>query len=131
MGDRHARRLRKLANPDKGLRIQVYDALDQVIAGLGPRTRYRLVALVVRHGGSPGREDRHVRAALAYQLQLVQLEAFANLVVGNRPSRRQSLTCLECRKLFLAIGLVWRGRRGVMTVAVDDHPALSPGAASG
>jgi hypothetical protein len=38
---------------------------------------------VVGHEGCPGREDRQVDAALVHEPQLVLLDAFAQLVVGN------------------------------------------------
>ena len=66
--DRHAGRLRQLADADEVLGIQIDDALDQVVAGARPGLRDRLVADVMRHRRRARREDRDVGAALALQL---------------------------------------------------------------
>ena len=69
---------------DEVLRIELADAVDQVVAVLGPVQARRRIADVMRHGRGARREDRHVAAALALELQLRALEALADLVVGDR-----------------------------------------------
>ena len=68
--------------PTKLLGIQRADAVNQIVAVLGPVQAGRRVADVVRHRRRARREDRDVGAALALQLQLRVLQALADLVVA-------------------------------------------------
>jgi hypothetical protein len=71
------------AHPDEVLRIQAHDPGDQIIVDLRPFEAGGLGADVMRHGGGPGRENRHIRAALALQFQLRFLQAVADLVIAD------------------------------------------------
>ena len=82
VGERHAGRLRQLAHADEVARIERADAVNQIVAVLGPVKAGRRVADVVRHRRRARREDRDVGAALALELQLRALQALANLVVA-------------------------------------------------
>ena len=79
----HARRLRQLADADEVLRIQLANAVDELVAVLGPVPARGLVADVMTHGAGARREDRHVGAARALQLELRVLETVADLVVAD------------------------------------------------
>ena len=79
-----ARRLRQLADADEVLRVQLADAMDQLVAMLGPVPAGGLVADVMPHGAGARREDRDVGATRALQLELRILEAVADLVVADR-----------------------------------------------
>src|ERR1700678_4188158 len=74
------------------------------------------------HPGGARGEDREIGTTLFLQLELISLDAAADLVIGN-PTRcglRQARV-LEARDLGLAKPLL-RGRRGrVVAVTVDDH----------
>ncbi len=100
--------------------------MDHVIVDPGPGLRYLLVANVVRHGRCFGREYRHVRAALSERAQLIVLDRLADFVVTNRRefSRRLS-RIVEVRDLRVTIRLQLRRGRGVVAVAIDDHPCVS------
>jgi hypothetical protein len=75
--------LRQLAHADEILRVERADAMDQIVADLRPFQAHALVADVMAHAGSARREDRDIGAALALQLELVLLDAFADFVVGD------------------------------------------------
>src|SRR5262245_33129071 len=82
---------------------------------------------MMRHRRGAGREEREVGAPLALELELIGLDAFANLVVADldrrRPRRRR---VLEAGELCVAETLK-RGRRGcIMAVTIDDHGAPPP-----
>src|SRR5438046_10763451 len=64
VGNGHSRRLRQLAHADKILGIQVDHALDEIVVRARPGARDRLVAEVMTHGRSAGREEGEIRAAL-------------------------------------------------------------------
>ena len=66
----------KLADADEVLRIERDDAVDQVVADLGPFAADALVADVVAHAGGARREDRQIGAALALELELVVPRCF-------------------------------------------------------
>ncbi len=122
---RHAGRLRELADADEVLRIERDDAVDQVVADLGPLLADRLVADVMAHARGARREDRQVGVALALQFELVLLDAFLDLVVahlqaGARRHRRLVLG-VGSRGLILAETMQVLRLGGVVAVAVDDH----------
>ena len=104
MRGRHARRLRQLADADEVLRIEVDDALDQIVAVLASSAAGRLVADVMRHRRGARREDRQVGAALALQLQLVLFDALADLIVADASPRRAPACAgsFKCRELRVA-----------------------------
>lgn len=76
-GDRHARRLRELADAGETIRVQRDDAGDEVVAGARPGGADRLVAEVVAHGGGARREDGQVDAALGHEPHLAVLNGLA------------------------------------------------------
>jgi hypothetical protein len=118
-------RLRQLAHADEVLRIERYDAGDQIVADLRPFEADALVADVMAHAGGARREDREVGATLALQLELVLLDAFADFVVGHLQcgARRHRRLVLGVgrRGLFLAETMQVLGLGGVVAVAIDDH----------
>ena len=122
---RHARRLRQLAHADEILRKERARAMDQVVADLRPFEAHALVADVVAHAGGARREDGQIGAALALQLELIVLDAVANLIVRyfQRSARRQQRLVLGVgrRSLFLAEAVQVLGFGGVVAVAIDDH----------
>ena len=122
---RHARRLRQLAHADEVLRIERADAMDQIVADLRPFEADALVADMMPHAGGTRREDRQIGAALALQLELVLLDAFADLVVGHfqRGARRHCRLVLGVggRGLLLAEAMEVFGLGRVVAVAIDDH----------
>jgi hypothetical protein len=122
---RHARRLRQLANADEVLRIEVADAMDQIVADLRPFEADALVAHMMAHAGGARRKDREIGAALALELALILLDALANLVVGHfqRGARRHHRLFFGVRRrgLFLAEAVEVLGLGGVVAVAIDDH----------
>ena len=83
VGQRIGRCLRQLAHADEVLRVQVADAVDQIVAVLGPVQARRRVPDVMRHRRRARREDRDVAPPLALELQLRALEALADLVVAD------------------------------------------------
>ena len=126
VGRRHARRLRQLADADEVSRVERADAMDQVVADARSMPGSSLRRRVVRHAGRARREDRHVGAALALELELRALEALADFVVGDadvrrgRPPRRvRRAPTAGDRETH---GACRRGR--VVAVAVDDHLTL-------
>src|SRR5687768_15007119 len=72
---RNSRALRQLAHRDEVLRIEIADAIDQIIAVLGPVLAGGFISDVVAHHGSPRRKDGDIRAALPLKLQLGAFEA--------------------------------------------------------
>ena len=107
LGDRsssgvHAGRLRQLAHADEVLRIEPADAVDQIVAVLGPVQAGRLVADVMRPcAEARGEKIVTSRAALALKLQLRALEALPDLVVGDRgrcPWSRRRRRILQARR---------------------------------
>jgi hypothetical protein len=77
------------------------------------------------HGGGPGREDGHVRAALLEQAHLILLDGFGDLVVGDVGIGRIDVSAsLEGVCLGLAPSVVRRWRGGVVAVAIDNHRIL-------
>ena len=124
-----ARGLRQLTDADEVVGIQRNHAMNQIVAALSPAPAGRFIADVVRHGGCARRENRQVRAAGALQLQLGVLQAVANLVVADlgQSGQRDVDAAFESRDLLIAKGLQPRRRRGVVTVAIDNHEkALTP-----
>ena len=124
---RYARRLRQLADADEVVGIQRADAVDQIVAVLRPVQAGGRVADVMPHPRGARGKDRHIRAALALQLQLRPLEALPDLVVRDR--NRAFLTrlrrVLERGDLRVAVRLQRLRRRRVVTVAIDDHRSRS------
>ena len=120
--DRRARRLGKLADPDKGFRVKIDHPLDQVIAAPGPGLADLFVAHMVGHGRGARRKDGHVRAALAQQAQLILLDAFADLVVGDLRIGRIDVPARFEGRLLQITPLVMGRRRGrIVAVAINDH----------
>ncbi len=62
--------LRQHADGREVVRVELADAVDQVVPVLCPVDVGFLAAEVVGHGAGPRREDRHVRAALALEPDL-------------------------------------------------------------
>src|SRR5579862_4247444 len=77
------------------------------------------------HAGSARRENRQIGAALALQLELVALDAFADFVVGHfqgRARRHRGLVLgVGRRGLLFAETMQVLGLGGVVAVAIDDH----------
>src|SRR5690606_33382407 len=91
---------------------------------LGPRAARRLVADVMPHPAGARREQRDVGAALALHLELVVLDAFAQLIVCDVERALDRLMVRILRELGLlplAIFSELFRRRRVMSVAIDDH----------
>ena len=124
-----ARRLRQLADADEVLRKQRDHPRDQVVADLRPFQAHAFVADMMAHPGSARREDGEVGAALALQLELVLLDAFADFVVGHfqRRARRHRRLVLGIggRGLFLAEAVQIFGLGGVVAVAIDNHGTVA------
>src|SRR5689334_25206334 len=80
--------------------------MDQVVADLRPFEAHALVADMVAHAGGARREDGQIGAALALQLELVLLDALADLVVRylerSAQWRPRLVLSVGCRGLFLA-----------------------------
>jgi hypothetical protein len=113
--------LRQHAGADERIRVQSADAADEIIRMAGPDLRHLLVADMRRHRGGARRKNRHVGAALSDQAELVGLDSFANLVIGDRGIGREWLARLECNLLPIAPGVVFGGRGRVVTVTIDDQ----------
>src|SRR5262249_23004390 len=77
------------------------------------------------HAGGARREDGQIGAALALQLELVLLDALADLVVRylqrSARWRHRLVLGVGCRGLFLAEAVQVLRFGGVVAVAVDDH----------
>ena len=90
-----------------------------------------LVADMMAHARGARREDGEIGAALALQLELVLLDAFADFVVGHfqRGARRHRRLVLGVgrRGLFLAETMQVLGLGGVMAVAIDNHDSAVQG----
>ena len=118
-----AGRLRQLAHADEIVRIEVADAVDQLVADLRPHQADAGIADVMGHAHRARRKDGQIGAALALEPELGALNAGAQFVVADaqRRRRRPLRRILQRRDLTLAeiVELVRFGR--VMTVAVDDH----------
>ena len=134
LGDRGVERvageLRQLTDTDERVGVEVDDACDEVVACAGPRDADLEIALVVGHRGGARREDRHVGAALAEQLELVLLDRVLDLGIGDDRVRRSRPTCEERVELAHAPLVVGRRRGRVVTVTVDDHAGVSSLASS-
>src|SRR5690606_24845941 len=122
--DRRAGRLRQLRDADEVLRVELRQAVNQIVAVLGPRPARRLVADVVPHPARARREQRDVRAALPLQLELRPLHALPKLIVADVQRALDRLMVRVFRELGLLLltilaELLRRG--GVMAVAIDDH----------
>ncbi len=115
------RRLRQHAHACKRLGIKAHNARNQVVARLRPLHRYRLIAHMRGHRRCARRKDRHIRAALFQQAQLVRFNRLAYLVVRNLGVRRALGPRLERSLLLLAPFIMRLGQHGIMAVAVDDH----------
>ena len=127
MRDRHAGRLRQLADAGEVVGIQVDDAFDEIVAGARPRQRDRLVADVMTHGRGARREQREISAAFALQPKLIGLESLADLVVADPlRHRRGQRRILDAHQLRIAEFLVRLGRRRVVPVTVDDQHGAAP-----
>ena len=127
VGERVAGSLGQLTDAHEVRGVQPADAMDEVVAVLRPMQARRRVTNMVRHGRGSRREDRDIAAALPLELQLGLLEALANLVVRDRerrfgPCPRRIAQCFDLRvaKLLQAFR-----RRGVVTVAIDDHEFIA------
>ncbi len=83
VGGRNAGRLRELADTDEVIGKELADAVDDVVAELGPDERGLLIAEVMAHLTGDGREDRHVAAALFLQLELAIFDGGFEFVVGD------------------------------------------------
>ena len=129
---RHTRRLRQLTDTDEVLGVQRADAMNQIIAVLRPVETRRRIADVMSHAGGARREDRHVGASLALELELRSLEARANLVIRDRNRALLATVRRTCKRrdLRLAPGQQRLRRRRVMTVTVDDHTPTRPTSAT-
>src|SRR5439155_23913366 len=108
-------------HPDKVLREQRADAMDQLVASGGPRFARRRVAEVMAHPGGARRKDRQVGAALALHLELAALDALADLVVADRRPRRRRPALAVGGDLLAAPALVLARGGRVVAVAIDDH----------
>ena len=113
--------LRQHAHAREGAGEQLRDAVDQIVAFLGPCFRYVLIPLMMRHPAGPGREDGEVGAALLDQFELVFLDRRADLVVrdiGIAWGRRARFISGQLRG---APFVVLRRGGGVVAVAIDHH----------
>src|SRR5262249_12672914 len=124
---RYARRLRQLANTDEVVGVERADAMDHLVAHLRPGKTDVVVADMVAHAHGARREDRHVGAALALELELGTFEAFANLVVAGLQGclgwlLRRLLEVIDL--LFAPAQQVFRLGR-VMAVTIDDHDTVA------
>ena len=84
------RRLRQLAYPGKIARIEVNEALDDVVGFARPSNIGGNVTLMRGHHRGTRQEDGHIRAALLQQFQLIGFNALAQLIVRNHHARRLS-----------------------------------------
>src|SRR5690606_1840461 len=66
-------------------------------------------------------EDRHVRAALTQELQLVLLDGLADEVVRDIRIFRRLRTCFERRALLFAPLEMGFGGRRVVTMTINDQ----------
>jgi hypothetical protein len=80
---RHAGELRQHADRHEVVRVELADAIDQVVPVLGPVDGGRVAAEVVGHGAGAGREERYVRTPLPLHLDLRAFQAFADLVIAD------------------------------------------------
>src|SRR5882672_7100558 len=126
MRNRHALRLRKLADTDEIFRIQTHDALDEIVARACPGEGNGLIADVMSHRGCARRKQGEVGASRALQPKLVGLDRFLDLLVTDAHRHRgRKRRILDSYELRLAKFLVRLPRRGVVPMTVDDqHGAL-------
>ncbi|CCD95517.1 hypothetical protein BRAO375_4360016 [Bradyrhizobium sp. ORS 375] len=122
-----ARRLRQHGDADEIVREQLADAIAQLVADRRPGRGHLEVADVVGHEARARREHREVAAALLHLLELVALDALAQLVVADLElgGLRHDRRILDARDLPVAPLFQRLWSRRVMAVHVDDHVSLS------
>ena len=124
----HAGRLRQHAAAGEGSREEIRHTMNQLIADGGPRRTRLESADMVRHEARAGREDREVGPALAHELQLILLDALAQLIVADAQFRNLwGLRWIgEPCDLAVAPVLQRLGCGRVVAVAIDDHVRRTP-----
>src|SRR5690606_752962 len=122
--DRSAGRLRQLSDADEIPRVELRQAVDQIVTVLGPRLARRLVADVMSHPARTRGKQRHVGAALALQLELGAFDALPQLIVADVQGALHCPSVRVTRELGLlplAILAELLRRSRVVSVAIDDH----------
>jgi hypothetical protein len=120
------RSLRELSHWREGIREQLGHSVHEIVGCPCPLRCGRLVADVVFHARSLGRQQHQVPATLTQYPELVELDAFPDLVVGYlRLRRRRKRRIIECGQLIDAEPLLFGGCGGVVAVDVDDHRPAS------
>ena len=97
--------------------------MNQVIAGAVQRRLVVSLPMWCAMAEARGEKIVEIRAARALQLQLRILQAVANLIVADfcLSVERDIETRFQACELRIAKFLQRAGRRGVVTVAIDDH----------
>ena len=131
LGDAVAQRgaggLRQLRHAHEIVRVKPGDAVDQLVAMLGPVLGGVGVADVVPHPAGPGGEDGEVRAPLRLHLQLGALQAVTDLLVGDvDQALGAGIHGILRQRRLLGVPIFAQSvrRGGVVAVAVDDHLAV-------
>jgi hypothetical protein len=75
--------LRQGTNAGEVFRVELRHAVNQIVGVLGPESARILIADVVPHPARPWRKKCKVDAALALHLELVALQALANLIISD------------------------------------------------
>lgn len=119
----YAGALRQHAGPDKIIRKQTANPINQIVAGDGPGLACRGVAQMMSHAGGTRRKNREIGAALALHPELSIADGITNLIICDQGTLRWLCALRMGLDLRLPPLLVLLRSRRVVTVAVDDHCA--------
>src|SRR3989338_10274204 len=129
VGRRYTGRLRELANTHEIVRKERADAMDQIVAELGPGQTGLLIAEMVGHLAGNRRKQGEVAAAFSLQLQLPPFNGGPNFVISDYEIGflRRFQGIADRFQLLLAPRMKGLWRRCEMSVTVNNHWSVCGG----